>query len=328
LGLLKAEVLEFTYQGKDKPVLSEINLEINRGEFVSIVGPSGSGKTTLLQLLAGHLSPTSGTLKFHDKGMEGPDIRLVPGYEEIRLVYQQYELRPNISAYDNIGFALSAFTSEYRKERINFLLDFFALTQVSNHKPYELSGGQQQRLAIAKAMANEPEVLLMDEPFSALDPMNSALFLTEVKRLAKETNTAVVLVTHDTRDAMMADRIVVLMKGKIHQSDTPDRIYYHPSNSEIAAFFGPVNILEPQEMEMLGGNVNQRSCVRAESFELDRGVNGNGLFVREIIFRGAYQVLVIALNPSKNLLVFDFGKIFKQGDQVKLKIKSHEIISF
>lgn len=326
MGLLKAEALEFSYEGKDGVTLKDINLSVAKGEFISIVGPSGSGKTTLLRILAGHLNPTGGSLKFHDEIVEGPDIRLVPGYEEIKLVYQQYELRPNISAYENIGFSLSAYTAEYRKERIHFLLDFFGLSDVASHKPYQLSGGQQQRLALAKAMSNEPEVLLMDEPFSALDPMNSALFLTEVKRLAKETNTAVILVTHDTRDAMMADRILVLMDGEIRQAGTPDQIYFKPVSQEIAAFFGPVNIFEPGEFELFGQSIDQKCCVRAEGFKID--LNDSGYVIIETIFRGAYQVLVVQFMAHKNLLIFDFEKRFQQGDRVSIQVKIDEIITF
>ncbi|MEP0368572.1 MAG: ABC transporter ATP-binding protein [Cyclobacteriaceae bacterium] len=320
MGLLSAQSVHFAYDVDKGSVLDQINISVERGEFVSIVGPSGSGKTTLLRLLAGHISPTSGRVLFHDEEMEGPDIRLVPGYEEIKLVYQQFELSPNISARENINAALNGYTAEYRSERINFLLDFFGLTPYADHKPYQLSGGQQQRLAIAKAMSTEPEVLLLDEPFSALDPMNSAIFLKEVARLARESDTAVVLVTHDTRDAMMADRVVVLMGGAIQQEAPPQKIYYHPQTVEVGSFFGPVNTLSAAQAQALGYETEGDVYLRPESFDIDPAKEGEGLTIKEVLFRGAYQVLIITQYDGHDLVVYDFHKRYSIGDLVSVAI--------
>lgn len=328
MSSLKASSLFFKYTEQSPFILSNVNFEVGPGEFLSIVGPSGSGKTTLLKLLAGLMNPSSGTVSYDDEELEGPDVRLVPGYEEIKLVHQQFELRPNISARENVAAVLNGYTAEYRKERVKFLLDFFSLSYFENHKPAQLSGGQQQRLAIAKAMANEPGILLMDEPFSSLDPMNSAVFLKEVKRLAKETNTGVVLVTHDTRDAMMADKIVVLMNGMIKQSGSPDEIYYRPNGIEVGSFFGPINRLKSKEMKLFGVETLADSFLRAESFLPSLASDKNGFQVKEVIFRGAYQVLIVMLSKQKEVLVFDFGKLFKIGDFISLELKQNEVITF
>ena len=320
MGLLSAQSLYFAYDVDKGSVLDQVSLSVESGEFVSIVGPSGSGKTTLLRLLAGHISPTSGRVLFHDEEMEGPDIRLVPGYEEIKLVYQQFELSPNISAKENVNAALNGYTAEYRSERIKFLLDFFGLTPYADHKPYELSGGQQQRLAIAKAMSTEPEVLLLDEPFSALDPMNSAIFLKEVARLARESDTAVVLVTHDTRDAMMADRVVVLMNGVIQQEAPPQKIYYQPQTVEVGSFFGPVNTLSAVQAQVLGYQTEDAVCLRPECFHIEFDTGADCVSIKEVLFRGAYQVLIITQSDGHDLVVYDFQKRFSIGDMVSVTI--------
>ncbi|MFY0599659.1 MAG: ABC transporter ATP-binding protein [Cyclobacteriaceae bacterium] len=326
MSLLSAISLSYSYEGKNDPTIHDFNFEIREGEFISIVGPSGSGKTTLLKLLAGHINPSKGRVLFHGEELEGPDIRLVPGYEEIKLVYQQYELRPNISAKENIASVLNEYTLEYRTERVNFLLDFFKLNSISDHKPYQLSGGQQQRLAIAKAMANEPEVLLMDEPFSALDPMNSALFLTEVKRLAQETGTCVILVTHDTRDAMMADKIVVLMNGEIKQLGTPQEIYYQPRSYEIASFFGPINKFSAEEMSRFGISAKDDCLIRAEGFRLAINEGSLTCLVKEVLFRGSYQILLIQAFDYKEILIFDFEKRFAKGNSVSVSVEAKDVI--
>lgn len=327
MALLHIDSLSFRYNKGGPLIFRDLNFKLEEGSFISIVGPSGSGKSTMLKLLAGHLNPTSGHVYFQGEEMEGPDIRLVPGYEEIKLVYQQFELRPNISAKENIASTLNGYTKDYREERVQFLLNFLGLMPYADHKPYELSGGQQQRLAIAKAMANEPEILLMDEPFSALDPMNSALFLKEVKRLAKETNTSVLLVTHDTRDAMMADLIVVLINGEVKQIGTPEEIYYNPNSYQVASFFGPMNSFTSEEMKQFKVQTKTPCYVRADSFIPQKEAGFSSKFkIKEVIFRGAYQVLVISFSEEKDILVFDFQKKFRIEEDVYLSVNKDEII--
>lgn len=329
MTLLKTESLSFSYE-KGQPLLFEnLDFGVKQGEFLAVVGPSGSGKSTLLRLLAGHLKPTNGKIYFHDEEIEGPDVRLVPGYDEIKLVYQQFELRPNISARENILAVLNEYNREYRIERVAFLLSFLGLEPYANHRPYELSGGQQQRLAIAKAMANEPEVLLMDEPFSALDPMSSSIFLKEVKRLAAETGTSIVLVTHDTRDALMADNIVVLMNGVVRQIGTPQEIYFKPSDVEVASFFGPINHLSSEESKLIDSKLDGPMYLRAESLIPVEWREGLTKFhIKEIVFRGAYQILIISLSKEKEVLAFDFQRRFKPGAYVSLNILSNELVNF
>lgn len=317
MSLLKTIDLNYTFENSERPVLRNINLELTAGIFTSIVGPSGSGKTTLLRMLAGHLEPTTGKVLFHDAQMEGPDIRLVPGYEEIKLVFQQYELRPNISARENIASALIDYKREYREERVQFLLDFFFMAEYANHKPRELSGGQQQRLAIAKAIANEPEVLLMDEPFSALDSTNSALFLQEMKKLAHDTGTAVVLVTHDTQDAMVADEVVVLMEGQVKQKGTPEDIYHNPIDFSVASFFGPLNVLPKR---FTNSASEKAKYIRPEEMTIGFAEGQSDDLVKNVLFRGAYHVLQIETKEGDELLAYDFTRTFKVGDAVSIDL--------
>ena len=326
MSLLKTIDLYYTFDNSTHQVLKNINLEITPGVFTSIVGPSGSGKTTLLRMLAGNLTPDAGQVLFRNEPMEGPEIRLVPGYDEIKLVFQQYELRPNISAKENINAALLGYQKAYREERVNYLLDFFFMSEFAHFKPGELSGGQQQRLAIAKAMANEPEVLLMDEPFSALDPTKSALFLQEMKKLASDTGTAVVLVTHDTRDAMVADEVIVLMDGTVKQKGSPEEVYHHPKELAIASFFGPLNEIPQGLWEEMSADTSR--YIRPEDLEIRSNGEGADYKVRNVIFRGAYHVLQVQSKKGLVLIAYDFERKLQIGDRVWIKPNTSKIMAW
>ena len=304
--------------------LKNFSFDLHKGDFVAIVGPSGSGKTTVLNLMGGMRNPAEGEIRYHDEIMEGPDIRLVPGYEEIRLVHQNYELSPKRNVSENLREPLLAYDREYQDERIDLLIDHFGLTSHKKKLPYQLSGGQKQRLAIARAMANEPEVLLMDEPFSALDPMRSAVFLDEIKSLAKKSGTAVVLVTHDTRDAMIADKIVVIMEGELKQVGKPDDIYFRPVDEKIAAFFGPINFIDQNIAKTF--SIPKNSVVRAEDVLIVSDSDLLGI-IKSIIFRGAYYLITVDFNGT-SLIAFDFLRKSQIGDEVNIEIRKEGTITF
>lgn len=315
--VLRLENLSVRYQ-EGSFAIRDFSFELFAGEFIAVVGPSGAGKSTLINVMAGLIQPYEGKIFFDDEEMEGPDIRLVPGYDEIKLVHQNYKLSPKRSVEENLREPVLAYESEYQLERVELLLDHFQLSEHRKKLPYQLSGGQQQRLAIARAMANEPQVLLMDEPFSALDPLNSALFLDEVKQLARQSKTAVVIITHDTRDALVSDNICVLVDGKMVQCDTPENIYYAPANEQIASFFGPVNVIDDQRLA-LALKVDLNALVRAEeiAISVDQGIEAQ---VSGVVFRGAYQIVLLKLFDKHVLKAYDFNRNFVINDKVRIRL--------
>lgn len=323
--ILDAENLSISYLDS-VPVLSNISLALFQGKLLSIVGTSGSGKTTLLKLLAGLLSPDSGQITFQGQIMEGPDKRLVPGYEEIKLVHQQSDLRPHISAAENLHNALLGFKKSYREERLTYLLELFQLTGIKHQLPRTLSGGQQQRLTIACAMATEPAVLLMDEPFSALDPANTAILLQNIRKLATETNTAIVLVTHDSRYALMADEVMVISQGRIAQSGTPRDLYFAPATEEIAGLFGSVSRLTPAFAKSIGIKTKNQLLVRAEHVRLKKRGNGIDGKITHQTFMGMYHLVEIKLAGQGSLLAIDASKSWAVGDPVLVEIPPRRII--
>ena len=222
--------------------LDDVSVQIERGEFFTLLGPSGCGKTTLLRLIAGFESPTSGTIL-----LDGADITaLPPNKRPVNTVFQSYALFPHLSVAENIGFGLQMLGKPKAEvaETTDRMLAMVRMEALAGRKTSQLSGGQQQRVALARALAPQPKVLLLDEPLSALDLKLRKEMQTELKRLQQETGITFVFVTHDQEEALtMSDRIGVMSAGHILQIGTPRQIYTRPANRFIASFIGETNFL-------------------------------------------------------------------------------------
>ena len=239
-----------------EPVLNNINLYIRDNEFITLLGPSGCGKTTTLRIIGGFLKPDTGRVIF-----EGKDITdLLPNKRQLNTVFQNYALFPHLTIAENIAFGLKIKkkSKEYIKDKIKYALKLVNLEGFENRMPQSLSGGQQQRIAIARAIVNEPKVLLLDEPLGALDLKMRQSMQYELIRLKNELGITFVYITHDQEEALtMSDTIVVMNKGNIQQIGTPEDIYNEPKNAFVADFIGESNIidgimLEDKLVEILG----------------------------------------------------------------------------
>jgi iron(III) transport system ATP-binding protein len=237
--LLKVEQLCFSYAAKKQPslgVLRNISFEIGEGEFVCLLGPSGCGKTTLLRLIAGLEKADSGLIEM--LGVES-------GAPKIGMVFQDLALFPHMSAARNVGYALRHLSRSERHSRVAEMLDLVGLTNKRGSYPHELSGGQKQRLALARALARQPDLILLDEPFAAQDITLRAQMRDDVIHILRDAGVAALLVTHDPEEAMQfADRIVIMNEGEIEQIGAPVDVYNIPQNSFVASFFGQVNTLK------------------------------------------------------------------------------------
>lgn len=225
--------------------VDDVNLEVEDGEFISLVGPSGCGKTTTLRLIAGLEMPTSGEIYFDGK----PVSRVSPGKRNVAMVFQSYAIYPHMTVLDNIAFPLEA-RGVAKKERVKLATEaaeFVQIEQFLDRKPGQLSGGQRQRVALARAIVRQPSAYLMDEPLSNLDAKLRVLMRAELKRLHKRLKVTTVYVTHDQVEAMaMSDRVAVMNDGLLQQVGTPDDLYYCPENQWVAGFIGspPMNLIE------------------------------------------------------------------------------------
>ena len=226
----------------DAAAVAGFNLQAQRGEFVSFLGPSGCGKTTTLRMIAGFERPTGGTIT-----LDGVDITdRPPNRRNIGMVFQSYALFPNMTVADNIGFGLKVRKrpGDQIKKRVGELLELINLPDKGRRYPYQLSGGQQQRVALARALAIEPDVLLLDEPLSALDAKIRVALRLEIRAIQRQLGITTVYVTHDQEEALsLSDRVVVMSEGHIEQVGTPFEIYNFPTTPFVASFVGTLSLV-------------------------------------------------------------------------------------
>ncbi len=236
------ELKNVTRKFKDMVALDALNLEVGAGELVALLGPSGCGKTTALRIVAG--------LDRADEGqviLKGKDINALPAHKRnMGMVFQAYSLFPNMTAAENVAFGLQMrrVSKNKRRDKANELLELVGLPTHAHRFTHQLSGGQQQRVALARALAIQPEVLLLDEPLSALDAKVRTNLREEIRRLQLSLGTTTIFVTHDQEEAMaVSDRVAVMNKGHIEQIDSPDVLYNSPATDFVAGFVGSMNRL-------------------------------------------------------------------------------------
>jgi putative spermidine/putrescine transport system ATP-binding protein len=260
----------------------DFNLEAEKGEFVSFLGPSGCGKTTTLRMIAGFEQPTAGTIT-----VDGTDItNRPPNRRNIGMVFQSYALFPNMTVADNIGFGLRVRKQpkDRIRSRVAELLELINLPDKGGRFPYQLSGGQQQRVALARALAIEPEVLLLDEPLSALDAKIRVALRKEIRTIQRQLGITTVYVTHDQEEAMsLSDRVVVMSEGRVEQIGPPPEIYNFPATPFVASFVGTLNLLPAQVVDAAAGTVS---------------VAGQTIRTPKAIESGADRPVTVALRPE------------------------------
>ena len=235
-------------------VVQSFELSVQRGEFVSFLGPSGCGKTTTLRMIAGFEVPTVGAIR-----IDGRDVtHLRPNQRNVGMMFQAYALFPNMTVAENVGFGLRVAKRPAAeiKSRVDEMLNLIKLPQMGGRYPYQLSGGQQQRVALARALANKPQVLLLDEPLSALDAKIRISLREEIRAVQRELGITTIYVTHDQEEALsMSDRIVVMSEGRMEQVGTPFEIYNFPRTRFVASFVGTLNILKGKVLDPTTGRI-------------------------------------------------------------------------
>lgn len=280
---------------KNAKVIENMNFNIKKGEFITLLGPSGCGKSTLLRCIAGLESIDEGDIYIEDKEIS----KLSPKDRDISMVFQAYALFPNMTVRENIGFGLKMkkISKEIIKKEVEKIIQMVELVGKENSYPHQLSGGQQQRVALARALVMEPKILLLDEPLSALDAKIRRNLRLEIRKLQKKLNITTIFVTHDQEEALIiSDRVFVMDKGKIAQMGTPKEIYTAPENEFVASFIGNYNIFTKEEIEELS-DVNlqaQLFAVRPETIYIsDEKLISND---NTIQFQGIIEDLIVLGN--------------------------------
>lgn len=228
----------------DVPVSQSVDFSLNKGEIGCLLGPSGCGKTTLLRIIAGFEKIEKGEVFIHGNLVSGIDIDVPPDKRSIGMVFQDYALFPHMTVTENVGFGVYGLSQREKKDRVGEILSLVGLEDAGKKYPYEISGGQQQRIALARALAPRPDLLLLDEPFSNLDAVLRDRLTVEVRDILKELGTTALLVTHNQHEAFsVADKIGVLFNGRMQQWDDAYNIYHNPQNIEVATFVGDGSLI-------------------------------------------------------------------------------------
>ncbi|MFX0055820.1 MAG: ABC transporter ATP-binding protein [Candidatus Hermodarchaeota archaeon] len=247
--MVSVELLGLMRRFRDGTSIGPIDLKVGDGELMTLLGPSGSGKTTTLRMIAGFFRPQAGKLLF-----DGQDVTAAPPRDRnIGMVFQSVALFPNMNVYQNIAFALemAGWSREATIERVEFLADLLGIRGLLMRRSNEVSGGEGQRIALARALAKEPNLLLLDEPLSALDPQLRERLQTEIRRIQDELNITTIYVTHSQDEAFaISDRVAILNEGVVDQVGHPEELYDKPANEFVASFLGSGNILTGQVVEL------------------------------------------------------------------------------
>jgi spermidine/putrescine transport system ATP-binding protein len=271
--------------GEDVLAVDDVSLDFERGSFFALLGPSGCGKTTTLRMIGGFEEPTAGAVYLGDR-----DVTDLPPYKrDVNTVFQSYALFPHLTIFENVAFGLRrrGVKGAALRRRVEDALELVALAGYGNRKPRQLSGGQQQRIALARALVNEPRVLLLDEPLGALDLKLRRQMQLELKRIQHDIGITFIHVTHDQEEAMtMADRIAVMNAGRIEQLGTPSELYETPQTAFVAGFLGVSNLLAATSDA--DGNVRLRdgTVVRAPAARDRRGPVAVGIRPEKIRLGG------------------------------------------
>ena len=303
--MLELKNISFTYI--DKAVINGLSFVAHQGQNIAIIGESGCGKSTLLKLIYGLYDLDSGSIHYNGNPILGPKYNLIPGEDYIKYLAQDFDLMPYITVEENVGKFLSNVYRDKKKSRVQELLEMVEMTEYAKVKAKYLSGGQQQRVALARVLALEPQILLLDEPFSQIDSFRKNTLRRNVFQYLKERKITCIIATHDSSDALsFSDATLVMQHGKIIAKDTPQKIYHQPKNKYVASLFGEVNELE------WNGKVH---LVYPHQLQLDP----NGIVkgkVQESYFRGSHYL--IAFTSGTQTLFFENDIWLSEGTAIAL----------
>jgi len=286
-SFVKFDKVDKSYDGKVL-VVKDLNLDINEGEFITMLGPSGSGKTTCLMMLAGFETPTNGEIYLDSK----PISRIPPHKRGIGMVFQNYALFPHLTVYENLAFPLKVrkLAKDDIDKKVDKALSMVSLSGFEKRMPNQLSGGQQQRVAVARSLVFDPQLVLMDEPLGALDKNLRESMQYEIKHIHESIGVTVVYVTHDQSEALtMSNRIAVFNDGKVQQLSSPDELYEKPVNSFVAEFIGENNTFAGEVSDISGGKCKVK-------------IGNTEILANPISVKGKGEKTKISLRPERALI--------------------------
>jgi ABC-type sugar transport system ATPase subunit len=311
------EVQHVSKQQPDRTVLDNISFQQEALQKIAITGESGAGKSTLLKIISGYVQSDAGTLLFNGEKITGPEEKLLAGHKDIAYLSQHYELHNNYVVKDLIWFQIKVDEAEATE-----LFDICRISHLLDRRTNQLSGGEKQRIALCMLLVKSPRLLLLDEPFSNLDPIHKNTLKAVLEDITGRLKITCLLASHDPDDTLSwADKIVVMKEGRIVQLGTPKEIYYEPVNKYVAGMFGKYNLFTPEQSAWFGLEANEKEVmIRPERFNIsatdNKGIKGT---IQKILFRGSFYEVTVLVEDL--VIVGSAGKNeWKIGGEVFIKI--------
>jgi len=306
--MLQVTISEFAYQ--KKVVLEAVDFSLQEGEQLAIIGESGCGKSTLLQLIYGLYDCEQGALFWKTTPILGPKYHLIPGMPYMKYLAQDFDLMPFITVGENVGKYLSNFFPEEKQQRIDELLELVDMVDYKDVKAKFLSGGQMQRVALARVLAQEPEVLLLDEPFSHIDNFRKNALRRKIVAYLKAKNITTLIATHDSNDVLsFSDQVLVLKEGKIIEKTTPKQLFDNPENKYVASLFGDVNEI------MLDGKIQ---LVYSHQLQVEANATLR-VTIQQSYYKGSHYLH--ECHYQNSMLYFEDNNEYEKGKELGLAVK-------
>lgn len=312
--MLQLNNISFTYI--NDIVIDNVSFSVNKGNNIAIIGESGSGKSTLLKLIYGLYDLDQGEIRYNNKSIRGPKYNLIPGEDYIKYLAQDFDLMPYITVEENVGKFLSNIDKNKKKARIDELLKLVEMTEYAKVKAKYLSGGQKQRVALARVLALEPEILLLDEPFSQIDSFRKNTLRRNLFRYLKQKEITCIIATHDSIEALsFSDETIVIQNGKIIAKDSPKALFENPSNKYIASLFGEINLIPAH----LLNNLNKHKPLLIYPHQLKIVENSKlAVIVKQSYYKGSYYLIESSF--EKESIFFDNKSDLELGTKVCLDL--------
>ena len=317
--MLRVKNINFNYQSRkdNNPVLSEINFELKTGQNLAIIGESGCGKSTLIKAIYGLIDLKKGEISFNGDKVLGPAFNLIPGFPEMKYLAQDFDLMPFVKVKENVGKFLSNFFLDEKAKKIEELLTLVDMSDYAETMTNQLSGGQKQRIALAQVLAQEPKLLLLDEPFSHIDQFRKNSLRRKLFHYLKEKNISCIVATHDMADVLpFSDEIIVLENGQILQKGFTNDVYFNPKNIEVAKLFGDAFQISEKLSKHL--KIFPKRIFYPFQFKVEKE---NGVLV---VITNRYNYGSFFLYEAKNdedVIMFNAEDVYENGDKVFVTLK-------
>ena len=323
---LEAISISKIYPGKTSAGIKATSLSIAPGKITAIIGESGSGKSTLLKMLYGLLSPDEGEVRFKGERVWGPEEKLIPGHDAMRMVTQDTDgLNVFAKVWDNIATLLPSTNVAAKEENTRKVLQQLNIERIADKQVFYLSGGEKQRVAIARALVTKPEVLLLDEPFNQVDTSFREGLQQDIRQVVKETGLTVIMVSHDPAEVLsMADELVVIKDGEILETGHPKSLYLEPQNLYTARLLSGCNVLTRQQAAGCGiRGSKEHVVIYPEWAKPTNSWTHKDWTIKQVLFKGSHEGLLVEKDGVSLRLLNDQPDRYREGDKVHIKVDKY-----